>query len=97
VIDHHLDGRLTRRDGAGEPGWHDELEGEYAILCREVDAGAETLIDPYGAEDQVEFFAVSTEAFFGRAAALRSRHPGLYSALSRLYRLDPAAWPETSG
>lgn len=97
VIDHHLDGRLTRRDGAGEPGWHDELEREYGILCREVDAGAETLIDPYGAEDPVEFFAVSTEAFFGRAAALRARHPGLYSALSRLYRLDPAAWPETTG
>jgi protein-glutamine gamma-glutamyltransferase len=96
VIDHHLDGRLTRRDGAGtdDGDWHDVLEREYAALCREVDAGVETLIDPYGAEDPVEFFAVSTEVFFGWAAALRERHPGLYGALSRLYRLDPAAWGE---
>jgi Mlc titration factor MtfA (ptsG expression regulator) len=97
VIDHHLDGRLTRRDGAADADsadWHDVLEREYESLCNEVDAGAETLIDPYGAEDPVEFFAVCTEVFFGQAVALRERHAGLYGALSRLYRLDPAAWLE---
>jgi Mlc titration factor MtfA (ptsG expression regulator)/transglutaminase-like putative cysteine protease len=92
VIDHHLDGRLTRRDGDADASWHEVLEREYGALCREVDAGSETLIDPYGAEDPAEFFAVATETFFGRSAELRQRHAGLYSALARLYRLDPAAW-----
>ena len=43
----------------------------------------------------MEFFAVSTETFFGLPAALRTQHPGLYAALARLYQLDPAAWPES--
>lgn len=96
VIDHHLDGRLTRRGGKGDASWHEVLEAEYETLCRQVDAGEETLIDPYGAEDPVEFFAVATEAFFGRAVQLREHHPGLYAALCRLYLLDPAGWPDAA-
>jgi len=93
VIDHHLGGRLTS-PAEGDPDWHAVLAAEYAQLCTAVDAGSETLIDPYGAEDLVEFFAVSTECFFGLPEALRTRHPGLYAALARLYQLDPATWPD---
>jgi Mlc titration factor MtfA (ptsG expression regulator) len=94
VIDHHLDGRLSRRDGSGDAHWHDVMEREYEALCEQVDADVDTLIDPYGAEDQAEFFAVATESFFCRSQLLRERHPSLYDALRRLYRLDPAAWSD---
>lgn len=93
VIDHALDGQLSRRDGQRDTDWHDVLEAEYQALCTEVDAGAPTLIDPYGTEDPAEFLAVCTETFFGAAADLAARHPRLYAALSRLYGLDPASWP----
>ncbi len=93
VIDHALAGTLSRREGSNDTDWHDVLETEYEALCAEVDAGAQTLIDPYGAEDQVEFFAVSTETFFGASLVLRERHPRLYAALARLYDMDPADWP----
>ena len=70
------------------------MQAEYEALCAQVDEGAATLIDPYGAEDPVEFFAVCTETFFELPEQLAARHPQLYAALSRLYRLDPAAWSE---
>ena len=45
-----------------------------------------------GSTDPAEFFAVATEAFFERPQALRDSAAPVYDTLSRLYRLDPAAW-----
>ncbi|MCC6572340.1 MAG: zinc-dependent peptidase [Planctomycetes bacterium] len=50
------------------------------------------VLDPYGAEDPAEFFAVATEAFFEDAAALKEHHPALYAQLQAFYRQDPAGW-----
>ena len=95
LIDHHLDGMLSRpaagADGA-EDSWQAVLDREYQRLCDAVDAGEDTLIDPYGAEDPAEFLAVATEAFFGLPAELREQHPQLYARLVDLYGLDPASW-----
>ena len=66
----------------------DELEA----LRKSSDAGEPTLLDPYGAEDPAEFFAVATETFFERASELERRHPQLYNELRRFYRQDPARW-----
>jgi Mlc titration factor MtfA (ptsG expression regulator) len=84
-LDHVGGGRASAQGGA--------LAAEYAALCDAVDRGAETLIDPYGAEDPVEFLAVSAELFFERPRDLRREHPALYGALREAFRLDPAAWP----
>ena len=58
---------------------------------REIRAGHQTSIDPYGATSPAEFFAVVTEAFFGRARELRQGHPALYEQLRAFYRQDPAS------
>jgi len=50
------------------------------------------VIDPYGAEDPAEFFAVATEAFFEDAQALKQRHPNVYELLSQYFQQDPATW-----
>ena len=50
-------------------------------------------LDPYGATDPGEFFAVATEAFFDAAVPLRENEPALYDVLARFYAQDPAAWP----
>src|SRR5262249_43007965 len=52
--------------------------------------GRPTLIDPYGATDPHEFFAVATETFFLRAVELRQQHPDVYDLLAACYRQDPA-------
>jgi hypothetical protein len=51
-----------------------------------------TVIDPYGAGDPAEFFAVTTEAFFERPQALAAEAPEVYRELAELYRLQPLAW-----
>ena len=51
-----------------------------------------TVIDPYGASDPAEFFAVATEAFFERPQALAAEAPEVYRELAELYRLQPLAW-----
>jgi Mlc titration factor MtfA (ptsG expression regulator) len=50
------------------------------------------VMDPYGAEDPAEFFAVATEAFFEDAKDLKEHHPSLYAQLQGYYKQDPAGW-----
>jgi len=89
-LDHALDGSLSAP--APKQTWHGLLQREYAALCAAVDAGTPTLIDPYGAEDPAEFFAVATETFMERSRELAVERPELYQALARIYALDPAGW-----
>jgi Mlc titration factor MtfA (ptsG expression regulator) len=44
----------------------------------------------YGATNPGEFFAVATEAFFGRALDFRDHEPELHRPLVAFYRQDPA-------
>ena len=47
-------------------------------------------LDPYGATNPAELFAVATEAFFEAPAALRQSLPSLYDVLARFYGQDTA-------
>ncbi len=46
-------------------------------------------INPYGASDEAEFFAVVSEYFFERPDLLEQKHPELYQLLSELFRQKP--------
>ncbi len=75
------------------PGhWRATLGAEFAAFTARVEAGDEhTLLDPYAAQGEDEFFAVASEAFFVDAQALVAEHPALYALLRDFYRQDPAA------
>lgn len=72
--------------------WVRVFKEAYHVFERAAASRRRTLVDPYGAEDPAEFFAVVTESFFERSLALRREHAALYDALSAYYRVDPAAW-----
>ena len=72
------------------PEWVQVMEEEYARLRAAVDAGAQTVIDPYGATNPAEFFAVATECFFTAPLELIDEYPRLYEELRGFYRQDPA-------
>ncbi len=102
VVVHEFAHVLDMRDGASDgvpllpdraarERWLAMLEPEWATFCDRVDAGEDTLIDPYGAEAIDEFFAVASELFFVDAPAMRAEHPDLYALLAGYYRQDPAA------
>lgn len=71
--------------------WIEVIDPAWEQFCERVDAGEDTLIDPYGAESVEEFFAVASEAFFVEAARMQQEHPALYGLFKGFYRQDPAA------
>ena len=74
--------------------WHKDLVAEYAALCDTVDRGEPTFLDPYAAEDEIEFFAVASEEFIECPTELRTAHSRLYALMRKFYGIDPAAWME---
>ena len=86
------DGAPTLPDRSMYGPWAAVLGAEYAALIDALHRDEPTAIDPYGATNPAEFFAVITEAFFERPRAMRARYPALYGQLSAFYRQDPADW-----
>ncbi len=72
--------------------WAEVMQQAFAALEARTEAGEDTLLDPYAVEDEAEFFAVASEAFFELPRELRAEHPQLYAELAGFYRLDPALW-----
>ena len=102
VVYHEFAHKLDMLDGTvdGTPpletreeyrAWVEVCTREYDQLRERSDRGEPTLLDPYGAVDVGEFFAVATECFFDRPIALSELHPELYDVLAAFYRQDTAA------
>ncbi len=72
--------------------WAGVMQQAFDELAARAAAGEDTLLDPYGIEDEAEFFAVASETFFELPRALKLEHPELYAELAGYYRLDPAQW-----
>ena len=96
---HQLDQETGYANGAPELAgradyhrWAAVLGDEFARLRDRIDADEPTLLDEYGATDEVEFFAVVSETFFEQPALLLHEHPALYHELARFYRLQPITW-----
>lgn len=84
-------------DRALETRWKYTMGVAFADHRRAVQSGAlELFFTPHAADDELEFFADLTEAFFCRPRDLRGLYSELYQLLGAYYRLDPAewAWPE---
>ena len=90
--DGEADGVPTLASPAERDAWIAVIDPAFERFCAEVDAGRETLLDPYGATGVDEFFAVSVETFFTNAKAMRARHPAWYGLLARYFQQDPASF-----
>ena len=51
----------------------------------------ESDINPYGATNEAEFFAVVSEYFFERPKLLKEKHPELYELLEKIFCKQPTA------
>lgn len=94
---HQLDGVATGMDGAPNlpnkerySSWARVLGSEYEQLTNQLHNGHKTRIDPYGATNPPEFFAVVTEAFFEKPSMLKRHYPELYQELAKFYQQDRA-------
>jgi len=73
--------------------WRKRIEADYELFCRWTDEGRDTVLDPYGATEVGEFFAVAVEAFFVAPRDMRDEHPELYALFADYFQQDPAALP----
>lgn len=96
---HQLDQENGGANGAPALGnsqryahWSAVMQAEFETLQWSAEQGEETLLNPYGATNPAEFFAVATEVFFERPHHLAYQHPALYRELSQYYRVDPRNW-----
>lgn len=73
--------------------WDGTLSAAYEHFCRTVELAASTgsdmRLDPYGAENPGEFFAVMSETFFSAPHHLREAYPLLYELFAKYYQQDP--------
>ncbi len=90
VEDGSLDGIPVLDSGSAYRAWAALLSLKFAEHTARVAKGEATILDPYGAEDRAEFFAVATEAYFETPVALRKDQPDLYALLLDFYKIDPA-------
>jgi Mlc titration factor MtfA (ptsG expression regulator) len=86
-----MDGAPALGARARYTSWAHVLGDEFEELSRKLHAGRASDIDPYGATNPAEFFAVVTEMFFEKPRAMQRRHPALYGELAAFYKQDPAA------
>jgi len=99
---HQLDGESGGMDGAPALElrshflpWARVLGAEYDSLVRGLAGGERpALINPYGAQNPAEFFAVCTELFFERPREMKAHHGDLYARFSDYFQQDPAQWAE---
>lgn len=86
-----VDGLPALHEGMSRADWAAAFSPAYDDFRRRVDAGEDTLLDPYGAEHPSEFFAVMSEAFFVEPTLLLREYPRVYAQLALFYRQTPAA------
>ncbi len=82
------DGRPWRPSAAKRRRWSAVMDEAFTRLRAE----PSTVIDPYGASEPAEFFAVVTEVFFERPLELAAEVPNVYAELAGLYGLNPIGW-----
>ena len=95
VAVHEMAHKIDALDGAidGTPPlprewqrqWAHDFQQAYDAFCVQVDAGHETLIDPYAAEAPEEFFAVVSEYHFSAPGLLAEAMPQVAAHLRRFY------------
>jgi Mlc titration factor MtfA (ptsG expression regulator) len=96
---HQLDQEKGFANGAPPLGtrgrylaWSTVLSDEFERLRWTAAQGLPSLLNPYGATEPAEFFAVASEVFFEQSHRMAAEHPALYDELRRFYRVDPASW-----
>ena len=92
--DGEADGVPPLPDAAQRQRWRKIIEAEFDTFCRWTDEGRDTVLDPYGATEIGEFFAVAVEAFFVASHDMRAEHPELHALFAGYFKQDPAALPE---
>ncbi|MFO0805646.1 MAG: M90 family metallopeptidase [Gemmataceae bacterium] len=92
-LDNTINGTPPLDDPELESRWKYVMTVAYEDHRRDVQNGnVETFFTEHAAENETEFFADASEAFYCRPHDMREMYPEVYRLLSAYYRVDPARW-----
>ena len=74
-----------------------QVMGRHYLGLRERKQAQRKVLRAYGAQNEAEFFAVATEAFFEKPHQMRQNTPDLFLELIRFYGFDPLEGEPESG
>ncbi len=87
MVDHVADGSPLLSGRVEQARWREVCTEVFLAMTDGIDRPP---LDPYGATNPAEFFAVATEAFFDVPTNLAHHEPELYDVLCDYYGQDPA-------
>ena len=79
------DGLPLLADGMRHAEWAAAFVRSYERFCDEVEEGRDTFLDPYGATNPAEFFAVATETYFEKRRRMEREEPEVFRQLEVYY------------
>ncbi len=79
----HADGVLRNRP---------QVRASFEALAATIERGDQTPLDPDALQNEAEFIAYASEAFFEAPQRLASFDSPLYEELAHYYGVDPTAW-----
>ncbi len=91
AVDRQFDGTPPLNSAEEYERWNRVMTAEYQSLVAQLQHGHTTFIDPYGATNPAEFFAVCSEHFFEQPRQMREYSEDLYETLKLFYQQDPAS------
>ncbi|HEY9104924.1 M90 family metallopeptidase [Chitinimonas sp.] len=89
MLNGNADGYPPLHANMVQKDWTRAFTRGYEDLCRRLNWGEHTPIDPYAATNPAEFFAVLSEYFFELPHLLHTEYPAIYEQLRQFYRQDP--------
>jgi Mlc titration factor MtfA (ptsG expression regulator) len=91
-LDNVINGTPPLGDAALEARWKKVMQAAFDAHRAELGRGEETFFTEHAAEDETEFFADASEAFYCQPANMRAEYPDVYGLLQVYYRVDPLKW-----
>ena len=92
-LDNVVNGTPPLGDRELEARWKYVMTIAYEDHRREIQKGEEEcFFSEQSADNETEFFADASEAFFCRPVDVREFYPEVYRLFTAYYRVDPAKW-----
>jgi Mlc titration factor MtfA (ptsG expression regulator) len=94
-MDSATDGTPPLENKEMEERWREVMTAAFNQHCDELDHGADTFFSEQAGENETEFFADATEAFYCNPHGLQSAAPEVFELFRAYFRVDPREWFHT--
>lgn len=91
-LDYETNGTPPLNDPELAKRWGPVMTAAFKQHRQLVERGEETFFEEQAAENETEFFADASEAFFCSPADFLAGYPEVYALLRDYYRVDPLKW-----